>query len=186
MSCPSASLQNSLRFQRNTSSKQCGSCYACCLCLGIQRLGKKAYQCCPNVVASTKSSCSGRCGIHPNHPEECKKYSCLWLQGAFDSMFPLDVIDSLRPDRCGVLFSSVMSLVSSNTSVLTCYEVYPGSTDSDPGKSLVDKLGALLPVMKWRQDQNTRKMQVSLVGDPNLIRSCSEEIEKMSEETNEQ
>lgn len=70
-------------------SRKCGTCTACCTTLGILELAKAPGVPCPNL-----SPVKG-CSIYADRPFTCRKWSCMWLRGAFDG--------EARPDRLGVV-----------------------------------------------------------------------------------
>jgi hypothetical protein len=76
-------------------NRSCGSCYACCVWLGIEELQKWTGQKCQHL----KGPASGnkRCKIYTHRPHACSGYRCMWLQGYGPDM--------LRPSRSGVLLT---------------------------------------------------------------------------------
>lgn len=68
------------------SERICGGCTLCCFSMGIGELQKPAYTTCQH-------SCKQGCLIYGQHPQECKDYRCLWLQGFLE--------DCERPDEVG-------------------------------------------------------------------------------------
>lgn len=73
---------------------RCGGCILCCDLLEVRPLGKQANARCEHCTPDDG------CSIWERRPAICKKYACLWYA---NPSFP----DSLRPDRCGVLFEPV-------------------------------------------------------------------------------
>lgn len=67
---------------------------ACCKTLAIEdeKLDKPKNQWCPHVDFKIKG-----CGIHEEKPASCRNFVCMWL------VVP-EMPDTLRPDRCGVVF----------------------------------------------------------------------------------
>jgi hypothetical protein len=89
--------RNSVIAALNTTAglpdRTCGSCTACCVQLDIDTpdLRKPEKVACPHLA-----SCG--CGIYETRPPVCRTWHCLWRR---ISALP----DSVRPDRCNVLFS---------------------------------------------------------------------------------
>lgn len=73
---------------------RCGGCTLCCDLLKVEVLGKGANERCRNCTPGKG------CSIWERRPVVCRGYVCLWHA---NPKFP----DSLRPDRCGVLFEPV-------------------------------------------------------------------------------
>ena len=71
-------------------SRPCNGCTLCCTLLEVKPLGKPANTECPNCTSSG-------CGVWDLRPAICRRFVCLWYA---NPKFP----DSLRPDRCGVVF----------------------------------------------------------------------------------
>jgi hypothetical protein len=65
----------------------CGGCTACCYAIGVEELGKPYFRHCEHQKASS-------CRIHETKPGSCKRYKCLYLQGAV----------KVRPDELGFIF----------------------------------------------------------------------------------
>ena len=71
----------------------CGSCFACCVWLGIKPLKKWPGQTCKHLDGAHGPET--RCSIYPDRPQCCADYLCGWRHG-FGG-------DDMRPDRSGVL-----------------------------------------------------------------------------------
>ena len=86
------------RFERKwsgpTFGRECGSCYACCVYLGVEELKKYTGQTCKHLsgVDATK-----RCSIYDKRPHACKIYECVWRAGFGP--------DNLRPNESGILIT---------------------------------------------------------------------------------
>jgi len=72
--------------------RTCGGCALCCSLVAVPELAKPAGVECAHGVP-------GGCGIFglPTRPRACLAYRCAWL---FNEAWP----ESLRPDRCHVVF----------------------------------------------------------------------------------
>jgi hypothetical protein len=75
---------------------------------------------------------NGRCSIYAERPQSCRAYNCFWLRG---DLFRTkkktrgkgrDPIESLRPDRIGVIFDNAVS-VERQTTTIVAREVQPGA-----------------------------------------------------------
>jgi len=77
-----------------TTARRCGTCSLCCELLAVAALDKAE-----NVPCVHASRCGLGCAIFdtPERPAACSAYQCAWL---FNESWP----ESLRPDRCGVVF----------------------------------------------------------------------------------
>lgn len=78
-----------------TDERECGSCTACCVWLGIEALNKPAGVPCNHL--SKVRTVARRCSIYKDRPTPCQTYQCAWLQGAFAA--------HMRPDRAGMMVS---------------------------------------------------------------------------------
>ena len=84
---------------------RCGECKACCTLFPISEISKPA-----NVLCS--HYCDG-CSIHESKPKDCSDYECAYFQS--------DAPESLRPDKCGVVFTKKSDRIFSG--ILTGGEV---------------------------------------------------------------
>lgn len=96
---------------RETQTRRCGECDACCTVLRVDELAKLGGQPCPHLATKTSG-----CGIHATRPAICRGYRCLWLDGALD--------DDDRPDRLGAILDVV---TPAETSRLRIHELSPGA-----------------------------------------------------------
>lgn len=78
-----------------TPIRSCGTCYQCCITLGIDALKKRPGQACKHLSGVNPE---GRCSIYATRPDACVKYYCFWLVGMGD--------DDFRPDKSGILVSA--------------------------------------------------------------------------------
>ena len=70
---------------------RCGGCTLCCYLGGVPYLKKPSMTECKHIVP-------GRgCDIYEHRPGTCREYTCVWQAKE-------DWPDSLRPDRCHVMF----------------------------------------------------------------------------------
>ena len=67
-------------------TRECGECALCCKWLSHEVYGQQVSS--NNPCRFLKNGCS----IHPNRPAQCKRYSCMWLQGVLPEwMYPKDI-----------------------------------------------------------------------------------------------
>lgn len=85
--------------------RTCGSCYTCCVWLGIEELKKHTGQSCRYLTGINGPT--QRCGIYPTRPKACQIYKCLWLEG----LGP----DAARPDKSGLLLTPYESEDNDNS-----------------------------------------------------------------------
>ena len=71
--------------------RQCGSCSLCCKVLSVNELDKPVNKWCSHAKKG------GGCTIYGDHPQECKVFNCLWLQGALTK--------KERPDKIHAVLS---------------------------------------------------------------------------------
>ena len=60
----------------NPTGRACGSCSLCCKLVGIEALNKPPGKWCPHCKPGTG------CTIYGSHPDECRDFSCLYLETA--------------------------------------------------------------------------------------------------------
>lgn len=68
----------------------CSGCTACCTMFPIEAIGKPVDTHC--------QYCDSGCTIYGHKPRTCSEYECAYLQAT-------GVPETLRPDRCGVIFT---------------------------------------------------------------------------------
>jgi Fe-S-cluster containining protein len=62
-----------------TTDRECGSCTACCIWLGVEELQKYTGQKCKHLKGP--AAIHKRCGIYHRRPMACVDYSCMWREG---------------------------------------------------------------------------------------------------------
>ncbi len=77
-------------------SRQCGSCYSCCVHLGITELKKYPTQACKYLDG--KDNSEKRCSIYITKPRACNTYRCAWLEGLGD--------ENQQPNLSGLLITA--------------------------------------------------------------------------------
>ena len=65
-------------------NRSCGTCYACCVVLGIEKLKKHTNQVCKHLDGRNPAQ---RCSIYEKRPTACSDYVCAWRQGLFEEDF---------------------------------------------------------------------------------------------------
>ena len=92
------------------SGRACGACSLCCTLLRVDELAKLGGTPCLHQRSG------GGCAIHARRPGICRRYRCLWLQGALE--------EDDRPDRLG----AVLDLASrGGLPELVVHEAEPGA-----------------------------------------------------------
>lgn len=71
--------------------RECGECTACCTLLPVLAINKPANSPCHLL-------CDRGCSIYETRPTTCAEFECGYLQAGDD------VPESLRPDKCGIIF----------------------------------------------------------------------------------
>lgn len=128
------------------TTRQCGSCAACCTALGIDGLptgAKPPGEPCPHESGErSKSSAGCGCSIYDRRPRGCRVYECLWLRGEIHDNPKRD----FRPDRLGVLFDHEAD------GAVAARELRPGAADDVAVQYLLRQLSADGPVALLRAD----------------------------------
>lgn len=131
------------RQRRSTTPRVCGPCHACCEVLGFEARPGEASFTKPAGVACPHL-CPGGCGIYAQRPPVCARFQCAWLQTP-------SLPDTLRPDRCGVLFAMNDSLLGEGYAVYA-YELRPGASDRQPAARLLRQVARQATVILVRAD----------------------------------
>jgi len=96
--------------------RRCGECSLCCTVLRVDELGKLGGEACRHLDSER-----GGCAIHPDRPQICRAYRCMWLRGALE--------EQDRPDRLGAL----VDLLPVGAGLrLSIHEASPGAYDRSP------------------------------------------------------
>jgi hypothetical protein len=96
---------------------------------------KPAGEPCPHL-------CAAGCGIYARRPPVCRRFRCAWLQ---EPTLP----ESLRPDRCGVLFAMKDNVLGAGYAVYA-YELRPGAADRRPVARVIRRVAARTPTLLIR------------------------------------
>ena len=108
----------------------CGDCRACCRALGIEELKKPEWQMCGHAKQGKG------CTIYADRPQSCKIYECMWRSSQDDpSPWPI----KMRPDRCGVIFDTLLG----NPSNLIVARVAPENKDVLQSKLITTVIAAM-------------------------------------------
>lgn len=80
--------------------RPCGTCYACCIWLGIDAKAEQNKVAVRKFPGQTCTKLDGtnpicRCSVYDNRPKACERYNCAWKSG-----FTTDLD---RPDKAGML-----------------------------------------------------------------------------------
>lgn len=78
--------------------RECGTCFACCIHLGIEALHKYSGQSCKHLTPHDhKVNLNKRCGIYLARPRACEGYHCFWVSGFGP--------ENLKPSESGILIT---------------------------------------------------------------------------------
>ena len=113
------------------TTNHCGTCTACCRVFAIPEMNKPAGKWCEQCDVGKG------CKIYETRPSRCVDYECVWLQSRTRGDAAHQLPDSLRPDRCKVVFSP-----TTNPRIIAAC-VLPGATDAwkrPDVKHLIDTL----------------------------------------------
>ena len=97
--------------------RECGTCFACCVYIGVEELRKHAGTSCTKLNGSKEN----RCGIYKTKPQACSTYKCAHLQG----------FEVPRPDIAGYIINIYIDSVT----VIVFDEILAG-TPADPNSHL--------------------------------------------------
>lgn len=116
------------RLHVTDSRRRCGACNACCTHLRVPSINKAADETCPHLRPGV---CG--CGIHEARPQECRNFTCAWLDGGLS-------LDD-RPDKIGVIFFAQHGTAfSPDEPVLAVKSVWPDGLIAGRAKVLFDLL----------------------------------------------
>jgi hypothetical protein len=106
--------------------RTCDACTACCFTHAVPAIHKGGGEWCPHCEIGAG------CRIYLDRPEQCRVFSCLWLQGTFG-----DQAD--RPDRLKVVVGGIDVDVGGRTVRLVQFiETEAGALDQARAARLVD------------------------------------------------
>ena len=93
---PSNRLKAFWQSTRAGEQRSCGTCTLCCKVVGVQALAKPKNKWCQHCVPGKG------CSIYGEHPNECRDFSCTWLQNELpDDWFPTKSKMVMRDDNGG-------------------------------------------------------------------------------------
>lgn len=133
--------------------RSCGPCSACCTSLGVEEINKPRDTPCVH-------QCGQGCSIYESRPPSCQTYHCLWLAGLIEGD------ERRRPDQLGVIFDEGSTLED----VITCREIVPEASESEPVRYLIKKLSTKLIVFVMRLDGGRK-----VYGNPHRIRQIMQD-----------
>jgi hypothetical protein len=131
------------RSCRSETPRTCGGCRACCITLGFEARPEESPFAKP-AGEPCRHLCASGCGIYNDRPPVCRRFRCAWLQEA-------TLPDSLRPDRCGVLFAMNDNLLGDGFAVYA-YELRPGAADRRAVARVIQRVAAEATVFLVRID----------------------------------
>lgn len=118
-----------------SAHRSCGDCTACCTVMGVKSIEKPAYTRCEKLVAlgSASARASG-CSIYTTRPDDCRDFSCLWLQDDGRVLRNME-----RPDHVGLMFD-VTQKDAKIGQALIARAVRPGAFNEPAAKKLIERL----------------------------------------------
>mgnify|MGYP001489538308 CR=1 FL=1 len=129
------------RRRPKKKERTCGECRACCIVLGFEAAPDEADfrkpegTPCPHLIPLG-------CRIYDTRPPVCRRFQCGWLSAP-------NLPESLRPDRCGVLFCT-NDHPSGHGYAVFAYEMRPGALEADLPQWLIHQVVRELPVFLVR------------------------------------
>jgi hypothetical protein len=118
------SLQFVRQWRDINTGRSCGTCYTCCVWLGIEELKKWTGQACKHLDGKNPE---GRCSIYEHRPKACRDYHCMWRAGWGP--------EGMRPDQSGLLITVYSRDDSPGKAAATVI-----ITDWAKAKPLIDKV----------------------------------------------
>jgi hypothetical protein len=104
--------------------RRCDACTACCFTHAVAAIEKPNSEWCPHCEIGTG------CRIYFTRPEQCREFSCLWLQGWGD------VQD--RPDRLKVVMGGIdVDVAGRRVRLVQLIETAAGAIDQAPVTQLI-------------------------------------------------
>lgn len=107
------------------TDRSCGSCYACCVWLGIDELNKFFGQSCKHLDG--RNGPEKRCGIYETRPKACSRYKCGYIDG----------MNIDRPDETGFIITAYTAQLEKSGAATVSIIVF------DKGKAGTFQLGRL-------------------------------------------
>jgi hypothetical protein len=96
------------KWREQVLNRDCGSCHACCIWLGIDELQKWTGERCKHLATRTKTH---HCGIYDSRPKACVQYQCMWLAGWGP--------DNLQPSKSGMLITPYQNETDAKMAAVT-------------------------------------------------------------------
>lgn len=84
--------------RRPAQGRTCGTCTLCCKAVPVGAIEKPRDRWCPHCVKGKG------CAVYTDRPEECQRWTCLYLQDA-------ELPEALKPERSHVVFDPVIAPV---------------------------------------------------------------------------
>lgn len=118
--------------------RECGECRACCIIPGFKASPEEAPFSKPPGEPCVHLAEHG-CSIYPERPPVCRRFQCAWLSAP-------NLPDALRPDRCGVMFSTNENVVGEGYAVYA-HELWPGALEGELPRWLIDQVADEITVI---------------------------------------
>jgi hypothetical protein len=104
--------------------RTCGTCTACCFTHAVIAIGKPGSEWC------THCEIGGGCRIYLDRPEQCREFSCLWLQGWAD--------EQDRPDRLKIVLGGIaVNVAGRSVRLVQFIETAMGAMDQEHVTQLI-------------------------------------------------
>jgi hypothetical protein len=140
-----------------TENRECGSCTACCVWLGIEELKKYTGEKCKHLRGLSYTD--KRCSIQSSKPVACSTYNCMWKSGWG--------LDDWQPKRCGILITPYQNDDGTVSFTVTIF-------DHDKATPYIDPISnqlLMLPMTKEIRVISPRTKKALLYRDGNVY-SC--------------
>lgn len=174
-----------------TKVRKCGGCTACCYGAEVSS-GIKILDEVDRVVekiawvkprrTSCGYLCKDGCSLQKVKPKACVDFECQWLSGEFP--------ESMRPDKCGVIFWIEPSEVLGQ--MLVAEEAWPGASETAEFKELCDMVSQWHELFVYNKGpsrtlvaKGKRTKLVDLSHNPDLDGATRVPYERIHEEIEE-
>lgn len=123
---------------RGAPSRNCGECEACCWALGVDEIQLANFVHCEHqrsINPEAPGPADYGCRAYGERPRLCRRYRCEWLAGMMFHGIPPE---SLRPDKCGVIFHGMKGTVWGM--ILIATEAFPDGFQHPMAQYLLDAI----------------------------------------------
>ena len=104
--------------------RTCDTCTACCFTHAVTAIQKSGSEWCPHCEIGAG------CRVYSNRPEQCREFSCLWLQGWAN--------EQDRPDRLKIVLGGIaVNVAGRRVRLVQFIETVMGAMDQERVTALI-------------------------------------------------